>query len=61
VPKLAHLRVDGLGGEEVVPQIHVLRMVPVFGGHVGDGMPLVIGGVVDQYRNRPEFRARFRN
>ena len=60
-PKLAHLRVDGLGGEEVMPQIHVLRVVPVVGGHVGDRVALVIGGVIDQYRNRTELRARLRD
>ena len=61
MPKLAHLRVDGLGGEKVMPQIHILRVVPVVRGHVGDRVALVIGGVIDQYRDRTEFRARFRD
>jgi hypothetical protein len=47
VPKLAHLRMNRLGCKKMVPQIHVLRVVPIVGGDVGDRVALVIGGVID--------------
>ena len=59
--QLAHLRMHGLGCEKVMPQIHVLRMVPIVGGDVGDRVALVVGGVVDQDRDRAELRAGFRD
>ena len=60
-PKLAHLRMDGLGGKKVMAQIHVLGVVPIVGGDVGDGVALVVGGVIDQDRDRAELLARFRD
>ena len=60
-PKLAHLRMNGLGCKKMVPQIHVLGVVPIMGGDVGDGVALVIRGVIDQDRDRAELRARFRD
>ena len=58
-PKLAHLRMNGLGGKKVMPQIDVLGVVPIVGGHVGDRVALVVGRVVDQDRDRAELRSRF--
>ena len=52
---------NGLGGKKVVAQIHVLGVVPIVGGDVGDGVALVVGGVVDQDRDRAELRASFRD
>ena len=60
-PKLAHLRMNGLGGKKVMPQIHVLGVVPIVGGDVGDRVALVIGGIVDQDRDRAELRPGFRD
>ena len=60
-PELAHLRVDGLGGEKVVTQVHVLRVIPVIRGHVGHRMALVIGRVVDQHRDGTQSRPRLRD
>ena len=52
---------DRLGGEKVVPQIHILRVVPVVGGHVGNRVALVTGRVIGQYCNWTELGARFRD
>ena len=50
---LLHHRVDRLGGEELVPQVHRHALVPVFGRHGVEGVAVVAGGVVDQHRDRP--------
>jgi hypothetical protein len=52
---------NGLSGEKVMPQIHVLGVVPVLGGDVGHGMALVIGRVIDQDRDRAKFLPRLRD
>jgi hypothetical protein len=52
---------NGLGGKKMMPQIHVLRVVPIVGGDVSDRMALIVGGVIDQNRDPAELRAGFRN
>jgi hypothetical protein len=52
---------NGLGGKKVMPQIHILGVVPIVGSDVGHGVALVVGGVIDQNRDRAELRARFRD
>jgi len=44
-----------------MPQIHVLGMVPIVGGHIRDRMALIIGRIVDQDGDWAKLRARFRD
>jgi hypothetical protein len=48
----------GLRAEELVAQIELLDAVPVVDRDLGDGVPLVIGRIVDQNRDRPQPLAR---
>ena len=57
-PSSLHLRVHRLGGEEMVAQVDVLRLVPIVRRDLVDGVALVVGGVVDQHRDRAEPLAR---
>ncbi len=54
-----HLRRSRLRGEELVPQIDGLVVVPVFGGHVVELVPVVARGIVDEYADRTEGPGRF--
>ena len=52
-----HLR-DGLGGEEVVPDVDRDPVVPQGLVHLGDLVPVVVGRVVDQHADRAELLGR---
>ncbi len=56
--KLAHVRMHRLGREEVMAQIDVLGLVPIGDVDRGNRVPLVVGGIVDQHRDRTEPLAR---
>ena len=51
-PACLHHRLHRLGGEELVPQVHREPLVPVLGRHALERVALVVGGVVDQDRDR---------
>jgi len=48
-----HVRQHGLGGEELVAQVHSYAVVPVLGGDVLRAVALVMHRVVHQHGDRP--------
>jgi len=49
-----HVGGDRLGREELMAQVHGEPIVPVLRRHALDRVALVVGGVVDQYPDRPQ-------
>src|SRR5262249_19838214 len=49
-----HLGSNGLSGEEMMPQVDGLVIVPVGGGDIDELVPAIVGGVVDEYTDRTQ-------
>src|SRR6516225_9580783 len=50
------MRADRLRGEELMAEVHVVRLVPIFGRHLVDNMAVVVGSVVDEHADGTDFR-----
>ena len=57
-PSLLHAGQHGLDGEECRPLVHRHAFVPVLGGDLGGGMPVVAGDIVYKHVEIPQRRGR---
>lgn len=48
-----HVGQDRLCGEELVSQIDVHPLIPISGGNLFDGFPVIIASIVDEGGKRP--------
>ena len=48
-PRRAHAGHDRLGGEEMMPQIDILHVIPLLDGEAVERVAIIPGGVVDQH------------